>query len=129
MKNLIVLILIAVPFLSEGQKSKPKVSYAKGTVYGYWGYNRSAYTKSNMRFVGPDYDFTLTKVKAADNPSTDIRQYVNANTITVPQFNARIGYYFKNHWAISLGYDHLKYLMNDGNQVKIYGNIEPGVDT
>lgn len=129
MKNLIVLILIVIPFISEGQKSKPKVSYAKGTVYGYWGYNRSAYTKSNLRFVGPDYDFTFTKVQAADNPSTDIRQYVNASTITVPQFNARIGYYFKDHWAISLGYDHLKYILKDGNQVKIYGHIEPGVDT
>ena len=130
MKALIVFVLIAIPFLSEGQKkSKEKVSYAKGTIYGYWGYNRTAYTKSNMRFVGPEYDFTLVGVRAADNPSTDIKQYVRASTITVPQFNARIGYYFKDHWAISLGYDHMKYLINDGNQVKMYGHVDAGVDT
>lgn len=130
MKVIIALIILTFPFLTEAQKSgKKKISYAKGTVYGYWGYNRTAYTKSNMRFVGPDYDFTLVDVRAADNPSTDIKQYVRASTITVPQFNARIGYYFKDHWAFSLGYDHMKYLISDGNQVKIYGYVDPGVDT
>lgn len=130
MKALVVLILVAIPFLSEGQKkSKEKVSYAKGTIFGYWGYNRSAYTKSTMRFVGPEYDFSLVGVKAGDHPSTDISHYVDPKKITVPQFNGRIGYYFKDHWAISLCYDHLKYLINDGNQVKLYGHIDPGFDT
>ena len=48
--------------------------------------------------------------------------------MTVPQFNARIGYYFKEHWALSVGYDHLKYIYDDNNSVYLSGYIGSGVD-
>jgi len=131
MNKLILLSLILLPLFSQGQKRmKKKVSYAQGTLFGYWGYNRSAYTKSNMRFVGPGYDFTLAKAVAYDNPEPfDASVYFNINKITIPQFNARIGYYFKDHWAISFGYDHMKYIFAHNNHVNLSGQIDPGVDT
>lgn len=111
------------------KKKKDKTSYAKGTLFGYWGYNRSAYTKSDLRFVGDGYDFTLKGSKARDNQSAKFKDYMDLGNLTVPQFNARVGYYFKDHWAISFGYDHMKYLFNDGNQVFLDGYIRPGLDT
>lgn len=131
MNKLVVLLLIFLPFVSEGQKRmKKKDSYAQGTLFGYWGYNRSGYTKSNMRFVGPGYDFTLANAVAYDNPEKfDASVYFNVNKITIPQFNARIGYYFKDHWAISFGYDHMKYIFKHNNNVLLSGQIDPGVDT
>lgn len=127
------MLLLALSFISpvfsQRKKTKTKNSYAKGTLFGYWGYNRSFYTKSNIRFVGNGYDFEMKGAVAKDNPSTEFSKYVNFNTITVPQFNGRLGYYFKDHWAISFGYDHMKYIFADNNHVNIYGNISPGVDT
>jgi len=131
-KNFIFISLFLVPYLTTAQshRSNKKVSIAKGTLFGYWGYNRSAYTKSNMRFVGPGYDFTLSGAVAHDNPSPfDASVYFNPQKITIPQFNARVGYYFKNHWAISFGYDHMKYIFADKNEVLLSGEINPGVDT
>ncbi len=131
MNKLVVLLLIVLPFVSEGQKRmKKKESDAQGTLFGYWGYNRSGYTKSNMRFVGPGYDFTLANAVAYDNPEKfDASVYFNINKITIPQFNARVGYYFKDHWAISFGYDHMKYIFKHNNNVLLSGEIDPGVDT
>jgi hypothetical protein len=65
---------------------------------------------------------------AKDNPSHQFKQYINPTTLTVPQFNARFGYYFKDHYAISLGYDHMKYIFQDQNNVLLSGTIDPGVD-
>jgi hypothetical protein len=133
MKNcVIILLLFATPLVANAQKKykrkKSKVSYAQGTLFGYWGYNRSGYTKSNLRFVGPGYDFTLQGAIANDNPEKfNASVYFNPNKITIPQFNARIGYYFKDHWAISLGYDHMKYILADNNQVNLSGTIDASV--
>ena len=108
---------------------KKKDSKAAGTIFGYWGYNRSAYSRSNIRFVGPNYDFTLAGAVAKDRPATpSTATYFQFKNLTVPQFNARIGYYFKDHWAFSAGYDHMKYIYEDNQPVHLSGYIGAGVD-
>jgi len=110
-------------------QEKTKHSAAKGTLFAYWGYNRTAYSKSNITFVGPGYSFTMKGALAHDNQSPfSFKTYFNLAKLSVPQFNARIGYNFKNHWAASIGYDHLKYIFADNNNVLLSGNITPGID-
>lgn len=125
----LLILCLSVNLQAQTKKKVKKVSYGKGTLYGYWGYNRSAYTKSNLRLIGSGYDFTLKNATAHDNPSRKFKEYANLGNLTVPQFNARIGYYFKNHYALSFGYDHMKYIFDDGNKVLLNGTINPGVDT
>lgn len=130
--RLVLLFCCLLPLFSNGQsgKNKPKVSSARGTLFGYWGYNRSWYTKSAINFVGPGYDFTLKGSHATDNPAPfSLKTYFNPKSITVPQFSTRIGYYIRNHYAISVGYDHLKYVFADRNEVLLSGTINPGIDT
>lgn len=114
--------------INSGIRKKPKNSMAKGTGFVYWGYNRSAYTRSTINFSGAGYDFSLKGVKATDRPSTKISEYLNPTTITVPQFNFRAGYNFKNYWNISVGYDHLKYVMVHGPEYLLNGRINSGID-
>jgi hypothetical protein len=109
---------------AQHRSKKSKVSYAQGTLFGHWGYNRAGYTKSNIHFVGPGYDFTLAGATAYDRPEKFGSAYFDPKRFTVPQFNIRIGYYFKDHWAISLGYDHMKYVFADRNQVLLSGQID-----
>lgn len=133
MKHILTILLLVVLVLpAAGQKrkyAKKKEADAKGTLFFYWGYNRSFYTKSNIQFKGSGYDFTMAGARAHDNPSKLGWHYLNPTSLTVPQFNVRIGYYIKNNWAISVGYDHLKYIFADHNQVRLSGYIEPGLDT
>lgn len=103
---------------------KKKFGTEKNTVYFYWGYNREVYTKSNINFWGPQYNFTLFHAKAHDRPSGRIGTYFNPSTISVPQFNVRIGWYYKEHWDWSVGYDHMKYVMTNNQYVVINGVIE-----
>jgi hypothetical protein len=102
---------------------------AKGNAFVYWGYNREFYTKSNLSFVGSGYNLTLIGVEASDRPAPfSFSDYFSLDKLTVPQFNVRAGYYYKNGWALSAGYDHLKYVMNTGNKVQLFGTVAEGVD-
>jgi hypothetical protein len=114
--------------ISSGKRRKPKNSMAKGTAFFYWGYNRSAYTRSTIHFSGNGYDFSLKGVKAVDRPSTNIGEYLDPTKFTVPQFNFRVGYNIANYWNLSLGYDHLKYVMVHGQTYFLSGKINGGID-
>ena len=130
MKNSLLILLLTICSTSWTQQvsKNNKRSTAKGAMFVYWGYNRSAYSKSNLRFIGPGYDFTLKGVQAKDRPSEVFKTYVSLTDFTVPQFNFRIGYNIKKNWAISLGYDHMKYVMKAGPTYLLSGNINPGID-
>lgn len=97
----------------------------KGSFYIYWGWNRAAYTKSDISFSGDYYNFTLHNVIANDRQSpyrTNI--YLNPGEMTIPQYNLRLGYYFKDKYQVSLGVDHMKYVMKNDQTVKMDGHIE-----
>ncbi|PWL32438.1 MAG: hypothetical protein DCO96_02525 [Fluviicola sp. XM-24bin1] len=129
--TLIVLLIVGGSFSADAQhrRMKKKESDSKGTLWGYWGYNRTRYTNSSIRFVGPGYDFTLADAKGHDEqPIISANNYLRLSNLTVPQFNLRLGYNFRDHWAISLGYDHFKYIFADDNEVFLSGTIDPGVD-
>lgn len=99
----------------------------KGGFYIYWGYNRSTYTKSDLHLIGRGYDFTMKGLTASDNPEKLSSTYLNIQKITIPQFNVRMGYFFKDNWALTVGYDHMKYVMNHPQDVIIDGYVEPGL--
>lgn len=122
----LLLLLLMAGSGSFGQKYsyKKKFGTQKNAMYFYWGYNRSLYTKSNINFVGPDYNFTLVKAIARDRPSGEFKTYVNPRTISVPQFNIRVGWYYKFRWDWSVGYDHMKYVMRDNQELYVNGYIE-----
>jgi hypothetical protein len=126
--SLIVFLLISFISFSQYRKAKTKRSWSAGTLFFYWGYNRSFYTKSTIYFNGPGYEFSLNGAKAVDRPSKQLSTYFSPKELTVPQFNFRLGYNIKNNWAISIGYDHLKYVLVDNQPYTLSGNISSGID-
>ena len=129
MLTVVLCTLTDTTAIAQVSKHKKKHSTNAGTFFFYWGYNRSYYTKSNIRFVGDDYDFKLKNVTAYDRPDAfKANVYFNPSTITVPQYNGRFGYYYTDRWAITFGVDHYKYVMADQNQVLLDGHIDQGID-
>ena len=101
-----------------------QTSTNKGQVYFGWGYNVSAYTKSNIHFIGNDYDFTLFGVIAKDRPTPlALNPYFNPKQFTIPQYNAKLGYFIKNNLHISFEFDHMKYVVQFLQNIKISGSI------
>ena len=96
-------------------------AHNKGKFYVYWGGNRESYTKSDIRFKGADYDFTIHDVAAHDKPKGYHIDYLNPARMTIPQTNLRIGYFISDHYNISIGFDHMKYVMYNDRRVSYSG--------
>lgn len=95
----------------------------KGKFYVHWGYNFDWYAKSDIHFTGPNYDFTLKNVVAKDRPTKLDLTYINPLDLTIPQFNFHFGYYIKDNYSISIGWDHMKYVADIPQTIKVDGYI------
>jgi len=100
-----------------------KQPFSKGAMFVFWGWNRAAFTKSDIRFTGSGYDFTLKNVIAHDRPSELSWSYINPGDISTPQFNFRFGYFIKDNLALVIAQDHMKYVMDQEQTVDFSGNI------
>lgn len=99
-------------------------NFGKGQFFFYWGYNRGFYSASDIHFKGNEYDFTLKAVKANDRQSKLAADpYLRIDQITIPQYDYRLGYCINNRYALSFGFDHMKYVMNQNQTVKMTGFI------
>lgn len=126
MKQIVLSLILLITFsaTSTAQNDLPSPD-KKGTFYLYWGWNRAAYTTSDIHFSGNNYDFVLSDVIANDRQSPfKTRIYFNPKNITIPQYNLRLGYYFRDKYQLSLGVDHMKYVMKNDQTVNINGHIE-----
>jgi len=97
----------------------------KGKFYIYWGGNRGYYSKSDITFRGEGQEFTLHNVAAQDKPKGWHVDYINPAKMTIPQTNLRVGYFISNKYNVSLGIDHMKYVMTQNRAVDISGSY-PG---
>ena len=132
-KALFVCILLSISGSSYSQKKQIETTplkfnfktQNKGKFYFYWGWNKAQYSYSDIQFKGNDYNFTLYDVAAEDRQTPwDPGVYLNPGSITIPQTVARIGYYFHDNWNLSVGVDHMKYVMVDIQGVTIDGYID-----
>lgn len=97
-------------------------AHNKGKFFIFWGGNRDSFSKSDIHFKGADYDFTIHDVVAHDKPKGWHVDYINPSRMTIPQTNFRMGYYLTDHYNISIGVDHMKYVMQQNRAVDITGN-------
>lgn len=120
---LTIIGLIPISFAQD--KSPLSMKNPKGQFFLFWGYNRSLYAKSDIHLKGDDYDFTMYDVPAHDLPEDpSVDGYLNPVNMTIPQFNARGGYFISNKYAITAGWDHTKYRIENYATVKVSGTIE-----
>jgi len=113
-------VIFLLPAVFSGQ-----VAPKKGTFYAVWGYNRSWYSNSDIHFSGEGYDFTLWDTPATDKPEKfKASIYLNPTKFTIPQFNFRAGYHLSEKYAVSLGWDHMKYFMKENIYVNVTGYLE-----
>jgi hypothetical protein len=108
------------------ETNNPPEKYAahnKGKWFVNWGGNREKFTKSDITFWGDGYNFTLADVRAHDKPKGVHLDYVDPMRMTIPQTNFRFGYYFSDHYSISLGVDHMKYVMTQNQVAEMTGSI------
>lgn len=114
---------VLTPAQSEALSANSKPGYRKW--YFYWGYNRAYFSKTNLHFHGPNYDFTLYELQARDRPEKFGWRYFNPGSFTIPQYNVRLGYFFTRKFNISFGMDHMKYVVTQNQPTRISGVVSP----
>ncbi|HTO35479.1 MAG TPA: hypothetical protein VLZ72_04530 [Flavobacterium sp.] len=127
MKHFVLLVAMTLSLQSFSQTEslvslEKFTTHNKGKIYIYWGGNRDFYSNSDIRFKGEDYGFTLNNVKAHDKPKGWHIDYINPTRITIPQTNFRVGYFITDKYNISLGIDHMKYVMYNDRTVGYSGD-------
>lgn len=112
---------------SQSQQEESSLT-KKGKIFVFWGWNTAGYSKSDIHFKGDGYDFTLKNVSAHDRPTKfTFKDYFAIDNLTIPQTNARIGYFIKDDVAAVLGLDHMKYVMDQNQAVGFKGHISDPV--
>jgi hypothetical protein len=125
------LVILCLGFLVSVQAQTPSTEYntsktihRKGRLFFYFGWNWSNYSTSDITFKGDGYNFTLKDVRANDRPTAfDPKVYFNPAKLSIPQYQYRIGYYITDKYAFSWGFNHMKYVMDAYQTVKITGTI------
>jgi hypothetical protein len=90
----------------------------KGSFYIQAGFNWTGFGESDINFDGPGYDFTLEDLSGHDEPYKLSLQY-----------NVHGGYFIRDNYSISLGFDHMKYVIDMPQQSRMSGQIDAQVSS
>ena len=125
-KNLLLLSLFFISIYCQAISPEDNPTN-KGRLYFYWGWNRSWYSKSDIHFEGDNYKFKLNAMRAHDRQTPfGIDPYFNPSQISIPQTEMRIGFFINDKVDISIGVDHMKYVLTYYQPTKIDGYINTG---
>ena len=120
----LILLLFLSPFDLSAQRKTKLNTNGQGTLFGGIGFNRSYYSKSNLHFKSTEFDFHLKRTPLFDTPNAN-NGYFSSDGFEALQFNAQIGYFIKNKWALSLGFDRLNIFTPNNFTTTIDGVIAP----
>lgn len=119
-----ILFFIAGFNLQSQENADPvKTAVNNGSLYMSFGWHRAFYTRSTIQFRDHqtgNYNFKLIKAKAIDDNDLNIGKGIDA-----PQYSVRLGWLFKNKpgTGIEINFDHAKYILKQGQQVRVQGTI------
>lgn len=120
-------VLVALCSTAAQSQTTDTIKYTashKGKLFFNWGGNREVYSKSDIRFKGENYDFTIKDATAHDKPKGWHIDYINPTRITIPQTNAKLGYFVSDHYYVAIGVDHMKYVMDRDRTRTVDGYID-----
>ncbi len=126
MKKIILVLILIFSFgnsFSQDVNLEKYTSHNKGKWYVFWGGNRDSYAKSDIHYTGNDYNFTVQDAVADDKPKGWHIDYINPARMTIPQTNLRIGYFISDKYNVSIGVDHMKYVVRQNQTFNVNGTI------
>ena len=121
---LILFFLVKITAQNDTIKKERYTDHNKGKFTISWGGNREKYSQSDIHFMGDDYNFVVQSADAHDKPKGWHIDYITPGRMTVPQTNFKLGYFFSDKYSVSIGVDHMKYVMTQNQTANITGIID-----
>ncbi len=121
----LAILFFAFQGISAQDFEKPQMftAHNMGKIFISWGGNRESFTKSNVNFRGDGYNFTIEDMQSHDKGKGFHIDYINPKRMTIPQTDFRLGYFVADNWSVSVGWDHMKYVMTQYQSANITGYI------
>ncbi|WP_308990867.1 hypothetical protein QLS71_012450 [Mariniflexile litorale] len=119
----ITFFLLSLNIIAQNLEPVKYTTSNKGKFFVSWGGNRESFSRSDIHFKGEDYDFVIKDASAHDKPKGWHVDYINPSRMTIPQTNVKVGYFISDHYTVSLGVDHMKYVMNRNRNETVDGFI------
>ncbi len=129
--TIVTLVSFTQLIIAQDKPKKSKyTAHNKGKIFVSFGGNREKYSKSDIHFSGDNFDFTVNDAVAHDVPKGWNIDYINPTRMTIPQTNMKFGYFINDHYSISLGVDHMKYVFTQDQTSTVSGyiNLPPTED-
>ncbi len=126
MKKIILVLLMILSFVNSNAQDISTEKYTahnKGKWFIFWGGNRDSFAKSDIHYTGNGYDFKVQDAVADDKPKGWHIDYINPARMTIPQTNLRIGYFISDKYNVSIGVDHMKYVVRQYQIFNVNGSI------
>jgi hypothetical protein len=123
--SILLILFISINTFAQNDPTKKEryTAHNKGKFTVSWGGNRDYFTDSDITFKGDNYNFTIDNATAHDKPKGWHIDYVNPARMTIPQTNFKLGYYISDKYMISIGLDHMKYVMTQNQTANMSGEI------
>ena len=119
-------VLVSVNAFAQNDTIKKEryTAHNKGKFTVSWGGNREKFTDSDIHFMGDDYNFVVNNATAHDKPKGWHIDYITPGRMTIPQTNFKLGYFITDKYSVSIGVDHMKYVMTQNQTANITGVID-----
>jgi hypothetical protein len=121
---LILFISFSIFAQNDSIKKDRYTAHNKGKFTISWGGNREKYSQSDIHLMCDDYNFVVQSADAHDKPKGWHIDYITPGRMTVPQTNFKLGYFFTDKYSVSIGVDHMKYVMTQNQTANITGIID-----
>jgi len=108
---------------NDSIKKEKYTAHNKGKFTVSWGGNRDKFSNSDIRFQGDNYNFIIDNAVSHDKPKGWHIDYLTPSRMTIPQTNVKLGYFISDHYSVSIGIDHMKYVMMQDQTAAITGTI------
>jgi hypothetical protein len=116
--------LISIAAFSSATAQSNDYVGKKGQFYVSWGYNKEWYTQSHIKVKQESLgnDFTFRNVWGKDKPGWNEKS-IFKQPVSIPQYNYRLGYWFRDNWAIEINFDHTKYQVEQEQLLHVVGTM------
>jgi hypothetical protein len=123
--SFLVLFLSINAFAQEDMPTTERyTAHNKGKFTISWGGNREKFSKSDITYKGDNYFFMVEDAVAHDKPKGWHVDYITPGRMTIPQTNFKLGYFITDKYSISVGVDHMKYVMTQNQIANLTGEID-----